>query len=107
MPLRLVTCCAIAIGLAGVASPSPTSAQWTNRYSKLSDFGHHIYFEQHELPILAHGPTDPAAAPTVASITLTTCHPLFSTRERYVVHGTLDSWVPRDAGRPAELGGEA
>lgn len=39
------------------------SAQWTNRYSKLNDFGHHVYLEQHELPILAHGPTDPAPAP--------------------------------------------
>jgi TolB protein len=38
-------------------------AQWTNRYSKLNDFGHHVYLEQHELPILAFGPTDPAPAP--------------------------------------------
>jgi TolB protein len=42
---------------------SVASAQWTNRYSKLNDFGHHVYLEQHELPILAHGPTDPAPAP--------------------------------------------
>ncbi len=42
---------------------SDASAQWTNRYSKLNDFGHHVYLEQHELPILAHGPTDPAPAP--------------------------------------------
>jgi TolB protein len=39
------------------------SAQWTNRYAKLNDFGHHVYLEQHELPILAYGPTDPAPAP--------------------------------------------
>lgn len=57
--------------------------------------------------VIAANPSDPSVAPTAASITLTTCHPLFSTRERYIVHGTLDSWVPRDAGRPAELGGEA
>jgi len=42
---------------------SVASAQWTNRYAKLADFGHHVYLEQHELPILAHGPTDPAPAP--------------------------------------------
>ncbi|MFN3997394.1 CehA/McbA family metallohydrolase [Algoriphagus sp.] len=42
---------------------SNASAQWTNRYAKLNDFGHHVYLEQHELPILAHGPTDPAPAP--------------------------------------------
>lgn len=42
---------------------SVASAQWENRYAKLKDFGHHVYLEQHELPILAHGPTDPAPAP--------------------------------------------
>jgi TolB protein len=39
------------------------SAQWLHRYPKLADFAHHTYLEQHELPILAHGPTDPAPAP--------------------------------------------
>ena len=38
-------------------------AQWTNHYPKLDDFGHHVYLEQHELPILSHGPVDPAPAP--------------------------------------------
>jgi TolB protein len=38
-------------------------AQWTNHYPKLDDFGHHVYLEQHELPILANGITDPAASP--------------------------------------------
>ncbi|MFQ3237200.1 MAG: TolB protein [Paraglaciecola sp.] len=38
-------------------------AQWTNHYPKLDDFGHHVYLEQHELPILAHGITDPAPSP--------------------------------------------
>lgn len=38
-------------------------AQWTNHYSKLDDFGHHVYLEQHELPILSHGITDPAPSP--------------------------------------------
>lgn len=60
-----------------------------------------------EVEVIAPNPYDPQAAPDRASITLTTCHPLFSTRERYIVHGELSSWVPRDAGRPAELGPEA
>jgi TolB protein len=38
-------------------------AQWSHRYPKLDDFSHHTYLEQHELPILAHGPLDPAPAP--------------------------------------------
>ncbi|GGG32540.1 TolB family protein [Christiangramia forsetii] len=42
---------------------SVASAQWENRYAKLNDFGHHVYLEQHELPILSHGQTDPAPAP--------------------------------------------
>jgi TolB protein len=42
---------------------STASAQWNNRYTKLVDFGHHVYLEQHELPVLGHGPTDPAPAP--------------------------------------------
>ncbi len=43
-------------------------AQWTHHYPKLDDFGHHVYLEQHELPILAHGPTDPAPSPDGRSI---------------------------------------
>ncbi|MBY6203339.1 CehA/McbA family metallohydrolase [Halomonas denitrificans] len=43
--------------------PAVGVAQWTNHYPKLDDFGHHVYLEQHELPILAHGPSDPAPAP--------------------------------------------
>lgn len=68
MSCRSVTCCAIAMGLAVGLLPAPGAAQWTNRYSKLTDFGHHIYFEQHELPILADGPTDPAPAPDGKSL---------------------------------------
>lgn len=43
-------------------------AQWTNRYPKLDDFGHHVYLEQHELPALSHGPMDPAPSPDGESI---------------------------------------
>lgn len=51
------------LALAQLITLSIASAQWTNRYAKLNDFGHHVYLEQHELPIIAHGPTDPAPAP--------------------------------------------
>mgnify|MGYP001823641010 CR=1 FL=1 len=47
----------------GLVLTDPAAAQWVNRYSKVSDFNHHTYLEQHELPILAHGLTDPAPAP--------------------------------------------
>jgi TolB protein len=38
-------------------------AQWNNHYPKLTDFGHHTYLEQHELPIHTFGITDPAPSP--------------------------------------------
>lgn len=37
--------------------------QWTNRYPKVDGFGHHVYLEGYELPILNSGITDPAPSP--------------------------------------------
>lgn len=56
-----------------------------------------------QVDVIAPVPGDPGAEPTTATITLTTCHPLWSTAERFVVHGELAYWAPRDAGTPAEL----
>lgn len=53
-----------------IAASSSIFAQWTNHYSKLDDFGHHVYFEQHNLPILAHGITDPAPSPDGKTIAI-------------------------------------
>lgn len=53
--------------------------------------------------VIAPNPSDPGAEATERMITLTTCHPLWSTRERWIVHGVLDHWVDRSDGRPAEL----
>ncbi|MFT6267551.1 MAG: TolB protein, partial [Alphaproteobacteria bacterium] len=44
--------------------------QWTNHYPKLDDFGHHVYLEQHELPIHTYGITDPAPSPDGKSIAI-------------------------------------
>lgn len=38
--------------------------QWNNRYPKVDGYGHHVYLEGYELPILNSGPTDPAPSPT-------------------------------------------
>ncbi|MDQ0425304.1 MULTISPECIES: class E sortase [Cellulomonas] len=48
-------------------------------------------------------PNEPGVEPTERYITLTTCHPMFSARERYIVHGVLDYWAPTSSGTPAEL----
>lgn len=53
----------LSILVLGGAASFAANAQWINRYKKLDDFGHHTYLEQHELPILSHGPVDPAPGP--------------------------------------------
>jgi sortase A len=58
-----------------------------------------------DVTVLAPVPGRPGVEAQAATITLTTCHPLFSTRERYVVHGTLDHWLAASDGTPAVLGG--
>jgi sortase A len=49
-------------------------------------------------------PGRPGDAPSAALLTLTTCHPRFSARERLVVHAVLARAQPKADGRPAELG---
>jgi TolB protein len=39
-------------------------AQWLNRYPLVEGFGHHVYLEGFELPVLNPGPTDPAPSPS-------------------------------------------
>ncbi|WP_372592871.1 class E sortase [Actinotalea sp.] len=48
-------------------------------------------------------PEAPGAVPTVAQMTMTTCHPLFSARERFIVHSQLESWLPVSEGTPTAL----
>ena len=54
--------------LAAVVLAPAAHAQWAYRYPKLDDFGHQIYLEQHELPALGYGPTDPAPSPDGTSL---------------------------------------
>lgn len=44
-----------------------------------------------------------SAEPGKRLITLTTCHPKYSARERFVVHGEMDYWAPVGEGTPQEL----
>lgn len=59
--------------------------------------------QPHEVDVLAPVPREPGAQPTERMITLTTCHPLWSIAERYVVYGELDHWVDPADGYPAAL----
>jgi len=50
-------------------------------------------------------PQAPDATAVDRIITLTTCNPFFSTAERLVAYGVLDTWYPRAGGPPAEIAG--
>jgi sortase A len=56
-----------------------------------------------DVQVIAPVPNQPGVEPTERFITLTTCHPMFSARERFIVHGVLDYWAPVSEGVPAEL----
>lgn len=60
-----------------------------------------------DVEVVAPNPADPEAPAVDRTITLTTCHPMFSARERYVVHGVLDYWAPATGPAPAELTAQA
>jgi sortase A len=51
-------------------------------------------------------PNHPGASPTVAMLTLTTCHPKFEANKRMIIHATLSRTVPRNGTQlPKELSG--
>lgn len=56
-----------------------------------------------QVEVIAPVPGSPGEAPSVAAMTLTTCHPMFSARERFVVHAQLVQWLPTSEGAPAAL----
>lgn len=56
-----------------------------------------------QVEVIAPVPGRPGEQPTEAAMTLTTCHPMFSARQRFIVHATLDYWLPVTDGIPAEL----
>lgn len=56
-----------------------------------------------QVEVLYPVPHQSGAEATERLITFTTCHPLFSTRERWITYGTFDHWVDKSEGRPAEL----
>ena len=56
-----------------------------------------------QVSVLLPVPDEPDAEPTRAVLTMTSCHPEFSARERYVVHATLDASYPHAQGVPADV----
>lgn len=56
-----------------------------------------------QVDVVAPVPGDPDATPTERLLTLTACHPMYSARQRYIVHAVMESWQPRSDGTPAAL----
>ncbi len=56
-----------------------------------------------DVRVIAPVPSLPGEEPTEAWLTMTSCHPMFSARQRYVVHASLESSTPRVDGPPAAL----
>ena len=61
------------------------------------------YVTPEAVGVLAPVPHHPELQPTDRLITLTTCNPLYSTAERIIANGVLESWQPSAAGPPAEI----
>ena len=53
--------------------------------------------------VLLPVPDQPGVEPTTAVLTMTSCHPEYSARERYVVHGVLEAKYPRAGGVPSSV----
>lgn len=61
------------------------------------------YVEPSGVGVLNPVPQADAVEASDAIITLTSCNPAFSTAERIIAYGALESWTPRSAGQPASL----
>lgn len=51
-----------------------------------------------QVDVLAPVPRQPDAEPTASVLTLTSCHPLFTTRERIIAYAELESFRPAEHG---------
>ena len=54
-------------------------------------------------PIPGLRPGDPIPPLTQRFMTMTACHPMYSARQRYVVHAEFDFWMPVSDGIPSVL----
>lgn len=56
-----------------------------------------------DVQVIAPNPGEPGAEPTRQMLTLTACHPMYSARERYIVHAEFAYWTARADGIPEAL----
>ncbi|WP_296666843.1 class E sortase [Demequina sp.] len=63
----------------------------------------HLIVRPNQVEVIAPNPYAAGAGPDGHYITLTTCHPMYSAAERYIVHGELEYWSPVGEGVPEEI----
>ena len=61
----------IVLATTAMAVASPAAAQFDRRYPTAEDYGHQIYLEEYQLPMLSAGPIEPAPSPDGKTIAFT------------------------------------
>lgn len=65
----------------------------------------HDIVDPTDIAVILPVPNQPGAQPSERLMTMTTCHPKFSAKKRYIVYSLLESALPKNAGaRPPALG---
>jgi sortase A len=62
-----------------------------------------LIVQPEDVEVIAPTPGEPEAEPTARMLTLTACHPMYSARERYIVHAEFAYWTDRADGIPEAL----
>lgn len=63
----------------------------------------HVVVAPNRVDVVAPVPEHPGATPTQAWLTLTSFHPKYSSRERYILFAQLEQTIPRAQGLPASM----
>ncbi len=63
----------------------------------------HLIVLPHQTEVVAPVPSQLGQRPTEALMTMTSCNPMFSSRQRWVTHSRLLQTIPHDQGLPPDL----
>lgn len=63
----------------------------------------HLIVQPTQVEVIAPNPYEIGGEADGRYITLTSCHPMFSAAQRYIVHGELEYWAPMGDAVPAEI----
>jgi sortase A len=66
-----------------------------------------LIVQPEDVEVIAPTPGQPGVEPTERMLTLTACHPMYSARDRYIVHAEFAYWTDRADGIPEALATEA